>query len=405
MLHNRIAWRYIVSKKSTQAINIISIVAVSGLMIGTAALIIVLSVFNGFENIISGMTGKFNPDLKITSVEGKRWTLDDNLLRNIYAVQNVESISKTLEEYVLFEFDGQQDVGILKGVDLEFTKVTALDSTLLLGYNQLNDTVRDYATLGVGLANALNIRVNDPLKSLVAYAPRRKKTSKFQKAFKSLPLTPSGVFRILQDVDNTHVFADLKATQGLLSVSEEISALEIKVRDQNLLAQTQKDIQNILGSQFTVKNRIQQDEAFYKIVNIERWVSFTLFSLIILLIGFNLVGALWMIVLDKKKDLSILRGLGMTDKNVGSIIRKAGLFMTGIGLSGGIIIAIVFNVLHQAIGIIPIPGNFIAERYPMTLSFMDVIYTTVIVIIIGLLCSWLPAQKAKRLPLSLQQTM
>ena len=405
MLHNKIAWRYILSKKSTQAINIISIVAVLGLMIGTAALIIVLSVFNGFEDIISGMTGKFNPDLKITAAEGKRWTITQDQLKRLSALDDVQAISQTLEEFVLFEFDGQQNVGVLKGVDTSYLRVTRLDSTLILGRNLFADTTRVYATLGVGLANTLNIRVNDPLKALIAYTPRRKKTSTFQKAFKSISAIPSAVFRILQEVDNTHVFMNLKVAQDLLSVGNEVSALELKLVNDQYIADTQQAVQNIMGSSYLVKNRIEQDEAFYKIVNIERWVSFALFSLILLLIAFNLVGALWMIVLDKKKDLSILRGIGMTPGDIGRIIKRAGLFMTIIGLIGGMLIATLFLIAHQSIGIIPIPDNFISDRYPMTLSAVDFLYTAVIVFLIGLSCSVLPARKAKQLPLSLHQTM
>ena len=401
MPHNKLAWRYILSRKSTQAINIITGVAIAGMMIGTTALIMVLSVFNGFEDIITGMTGKFNPDIKITKKEGKYWKVSDELINNLRAIPEIENYSYTVEELVLFEFDKNQNFGTLKGVDQNYLNVTDLDRTLILGENVFDTSKVSYATLGVGMANALSIRINDPLNALTVYVPKRKKSKLSQKSFKTRLLYPSAVFSILQEVDNTHVFTRLNEVQELLGIKDQISSIEIKLHDpdQNndiIISRIRK----LLGDDYHVLGRIAQDAAFYKIINIERWVSAAIFSLIIGLISFNLIGALWMIVLDKRSDISVLKSMGMSDKDIGIIFGRAGLFISLIGVIGGMLIALLFTFLHHQVGLIPIPHNFISDRYPLELNGMDFIYTALIVLGIGGLCSLLPARRAGKLLLN-----
>lgn len=382
-----IARRYLFGKKSTNAINVISWISVSGVAIGTAALILILSVFNGFEGLISGLFNAFNPDLMITAKEGKVFEDDQEIYDALLQVEGVLSISKTIQEIVLLKYDEVDDFGIIKGVDQYFKEVTNIDSTLRKGKFILEEKGVNYGVAGIGLANKLGLSVEDGYTPMVVYVPRLKATGPMAQGYGSAVLYPAGTFSVQTEQDVQTIISSLSFVQNLRQSKTTIGAYELKL-DPNIKEQKiRTDIQEIVGESFAIKNRFEQDEAFLKLMNIEKWVSYALAGFAFVLIAFNLVGCLWMIVLDKKKDISILRTMGYTPDNIQVLFIIEGLFICIFGIIIGLFFAIVFYALQKSFGIISIPEGFIIDAYPMEMRLTDVLIVTGTVLTIGFLAS------------------
>lgn len=397
-----IAKRYLFSKKSTNAINIISYISIFGLSIGTAALVLVLSVFNGFEDLLSGLFSNFNPDIKVEIALGKSFEPNQDDIKQINAIANVEALSKTLEEVSIFKYNGSQDFGSIKGVDENFIKVTSMDTTLKEGVFMLSKDSIDFAVLGSGMRNKLSVNIEDKFSSLTVYTAKKKKKKKRTSIMPGSGLTkksiyPAGTFSIHQDVNNQYILSSLAFSQELLS-TRKISAYEIKVKDESAMDETVQAIEKILGPNYTVKNRFRQNEAFLKIMNIEKWISFAIVSLTLLLVAFNLIGALWMIVLEKKKDISILKSMGAQDHSIRNIFLWEGTFLCIIGMVSGFILAILIYIGQKTIGIVPIPEGFIVDTYPISMRVTDFLAVGITVLVIGLVASIPPALRAQRVP-------
>lgn len=394
-----IAKRYLFSKKSTNAINIISYISIFGLSIGTAALVLVLSVFNGFEDLLSGLFSNFNPDIKVEIARGKSFYPNQDDIKQIESLDNVYAISQTLEEVSIFKYSGSQEIGSIKGVDENFVKVTAIDTTLREGSFVLHKDSIDYAVLGSGMRNKLSVNIKDEFSSLTVYTAKKKKKRSIVpgSSLNKKLIYPAGTFSIHQDVNNQYILSSLDFAQNLLG-SKKLSAYEIKIKNQDKLDETVNDIQTIVGYEYTVKNRFRQDEAFLKIMNVEKWISFAIVSLTLLLVAFNLIGALWMIVLEKKKDISILKSMGALDKTIRNIFLWEGILLCLIGMFSGFLIAILLYIAQTTIGIVPIPEGFIVDAYPISMRFTDFLAVGITVLIIGLLASIPPALRAQRVP-------
>ncbi len=397
----RIARRYLFAKKSTNAINIISGISVIGVAVGTAALILVLSVFNGFEDLIMGMFDSFNPDVKVTPIQGKTFSVDSATIYQLKTLPGVEKVSKTLEEVAFFEFEGNQDFGILKGVDDEFAAVTGIDSMVREGKYQLKDGQRNLAVLGLGMRNKLSVTA-DNFSAINVYMAKRKASPMTTKPFNRKFIAPAGTFVIQQDFDSQYVLTNLAFARSLMNMKKQISALEIKATPGEDLENTLQQIRGILGDQVHVKSRYQQDEAFLKLMNIEKWMYYALFSLALILVAFNIIGSLWMIVLDKKGDIAILKSMGAPDSTIRSIFLNEGLLLCILGLVIGFVIAILIYIAQKTVGIVTIPAGFVVDTYPISMRFQDFIVVAITVIIIGLLASIPPAFSASRVPAIIQ---
>ncbi|MFN7119436.1 MAG: FtsX-like permease family protein [Saprospiraceae bacterium] len=394
----RIARRYLFAKKSTNAINIITGISVFGIAVGTAALLLVLSVFNGFEDLISSMYSNFNPDVKIVPAQGKTFTADSVLLDKLYRVEGVALISQTLEETAFFEYKGSQDVGKVKGVDQFYMEVIRIDSTVREGrYNLQQDGV-EQAVLGLGMRNKLQVNVDDLFSPMTVYMPKAREVGMFEPQFRRLSVYPVGTFVIQQEFNNEYVLTSLDFARALLDAADAVSALEIKLQADANQSQVVEEIRQIVGPDLSVKNRYEQEEAFLKLMQIEKWLSYAIVSLMMLLVSFNIVGALWMIVLDKQKDISILKSMGALDTTVRNIFLNEGLLLALLGIGIGFIIAILTYLVQKVFGIVSIPGNFIVEAYPISMRFIDFVVVAVTVAAIGVLASVPPALRAQRVP-------
>lgn len=398
----RFALRYVFSKKTTNAINLISMISVFGIALGSMALIVILSVFNGFEDLLRGMIGVFKPDLHVTAKEGKVFTLNYDQFKNLEKVKGVIAISKVLEEIALFEYNGIQNIGSLKGVDENFLSVIAMDSTIQRGRFSVESTEQQLVVVGATIEHTLQIRAMQS-KPLTIFMPKRTETkvSLTKKPFDQKDLYPVGVFSVRQvDYDNT-VISSLKLAQEILSYKNgELSALEIRTDPALNQRQIQSDIRAVLGNDFSVKNRFEQDEAFFKITNIEKWVGFLIFAFTLVLVAFNMVGALWMLVLEKRKDIANLKAMGASDRLVRDIFLAEGALLSSIGVVAGTLMAVVLCVLQQEFGLVKLQNEgatFLIQAYPVSMRFSDFIIVIFTVLFIGISASMLPAMRAARI--------
>ena len=393
LLPLKIAWRYLIAKKSTNAINIITGIAVFGLSMGVAVLILVLSVFNGFESLLTSMVSNFAPDIKITAKKGKTFNSDSSLIAKIRSLPQVEGVSETLEEIAFFECNKSQNFGIIKGVDSFFSQTNRVSKSVKEGNFIIGNEQKDYAVLGRGVSNQLSVYLKDEFNPLVVYMPKRAEVSALEAPFKKQFLIPSGIFEIQQEIDNQYVITNIDFVRQLLqSEGNEISALEIKLKEGVYPLSFTENLQKIVGDKLIVKTRLQQDDAFMKLVNVEKWMTFAILSFTILLIAFNVVGALWMIVLEKQKDLAIMSSMGARKSLLERIFLSEGFWICTLSVLIGFALSITIYKIHTTMrgGLVPLPSGFATDRYPVELRALDFIYVAIVVFLIGIAAS-LPA--------------
>ncbi|MBK8556416.1 MAG: ABC transporter permease [Lewinellaceae bacterium] len=400
----RIARRYLFAKRSTNAINIITGISVGGIAIGTAALILVLSVFNGFEDLLSDLFGYFNPEIKVVAAKGKTFQADSLLLARLQGVEGVGQISQTLEEIAFFEYEGSQDFGILKGVDDNYVHINGIDSTLREGKYLLRQDDRNYVVVGAGIRNKLSVNVNDPLATLRIYMPVEKAGSVLDKPFITRFAYPAGTFAIQQEFDNEYILTNLAFMRELLSAPDDlVSSLEFKCKPGANIQNAKKAITAIMGEGYTIKDRYQQNEAFFKVMQLEKWMGFAITCLMLALMAFNMIGALWMIVLDKQKDISILKSMGAEDGAIRRIFLLEGVLLTAFGMVIGMALAIGLYAIQKTWGIVTIPQGFLVESYPIAMRVLDFLPVVLTVLGIGFLASLAPAARAVRVPAFLKE--
>lgn len=399
----KMAWRYLFAKKSTNAINIITMIAAFGISVGAAALVLALSVFNGFEDLFMGMFDNLNPDVEITTEKGKTFHFTTEQKDRLYTVPGVMVVSATLEETAFFTYRDRRSAGKIKGVDDAYVKINQLDTSIRQGYYQLRDGSgeRFTAVVGQALSNALNVDVLDQFETLDIYMAKRERTrSSFSGGGNPLvirSLLPVGVVNAQQSFENDAVLVDLNMARGLLGFEDSVvSAVELRLYPDFDVRQTYDQIAEVMGPGFLIKNRLEQESGLLKLMRVERWVTFAIVALMMVLISFNMVGALWMIVLEKKKDISILRSMGMTARDIRGVFLRVGLLLCTLGLLVGFTIAISIGLLQKYYVLIRIPSSTM-EAYPMSLRWVDFPVVAAVVLLIGFLASILPARRAERI--------
>lgn len=369
-----------------------------GVSIGTAALILILSVFNGFEDLLAGLFGHFNPEIKITAAQGKTFSADSLLLHQLKGIEGVAVVSATLEEISFFEYDGSQDFGILKGVDAAFYSVNGIDSMLKEGKYILEEEDRNCAVVGAGVRNKLSVNIENFSMPLLVYMPVEQ-SSVLDKPFKTRFLYPKGTFAIQQDYDNQYVLTNLPFMRELLGVdSSVVSALEIKCRSASDIRAVKQEMGKRLGEKFRIKDAYEQNEAFFKVMRLEKWMGFAFTLLMLILMAFNSTGAMWMIVLDKQNDIAILKAMGASDRVIYRIFMLEGLLLSGLGLIIGFILALLLYFIQKHYGIITIPEGFLVRSYPISMRLQDFPPVVAAVFGIGYLASIAPALRAVRVP-------
>jgi lipoprotein-releasing system permease protein len=395
-----IARRYFVAKKSHNIINIISGISVAGVTIGTLALIIVLSVFNGFEKLVVSLFNSFNPDILITVTEGK--TFDTGLVPEdrIRKIPGVRYLCETIEENALLKYRDKQNIVTIKGVGDDYMPMTRLDTMMVNGTFILRNGTKEMAVLGYGVAYNVGASLQDYQNPLTVYVPRRTASfaGGFENAFNSEVIFPSGFFSVQQDFDTKYVILPISFAKKLLDYSTQVTGIEIGLAPGSDHEKIQQQMKDLLGETFSVKNRFQQEATLYKIMKSEKWAIFLILSFILLIATFNVVGSLSMLIIDKKPDIATLRSLGANQKMIRRIFLSEGLMISLIGAIAGLIIGGVTCWLQQVYGFVKLgaaDSTFVVNSYPVNMQATDFIFVFVTVMCIGFLAAWFPAYNIK----------
>ncbi|MEN8156021.1 MAG: FtsX-like permease family protein [Bacteroidota bacterium] len=395
-----IARRYLLGKKSQNAINIISAISVVGVTVGTMALVIVLSVFNGFDSVVKSLFSTFDPDIQISAVEGKTFEPDPGTTLKIEQIAGVEAVSQVLEENVLLLYGEKQHLGIIKGVDDAFQAVTGIDSMIYDGSMKLKDKNRPYAVVGQGVAYNLRIGLSF-INPLYVYTIDRKSRFNMAQPEESIRrdfLYPSGIFAIEKDFDSRYVIVPIGFARELLSYQREVSFLEVKLDPAYPAQQVQEEIQSLLGPGFNVKNREQQNALFYKVMKSEKWAIFLILTFILIIASFNIIGSLSMLIIDKKRDIASLRNLGAENRLIEKIFLVEGWLISVTGSALGLVLGTGISWIQQRFELIKLSGSgsFVIDAYPVKIEAVDILLIWLTVLLIGLIAARYPVKQISR---------
>lgn len=399
----KIAKRYLVSKKSHSVINIISLVSVCGIAIASMALVCVLSVFNGFQDLIASLFSTIDPQIKVTPIQGKTFDASDPAIQEMAQWPEIAQISPVIEENVLLIYGDRQVPALLKGVTNQYEKQTRIDDIIIDGHFLLHDTVTDYATIGVGLANSLATGAGFR-RPLMAYVPKRKARINMANPSSSLSsgrLFMTAVFRVNQaEYDDQLTIVPIDFARRLFDYTTEASALEITLQKNANEANIMERIQGQLGDNFEVKNRIEQKEASFKMVQIEKWMSYLILGFILMIASFNAIGSLSMLIIDKKADIDTLKSLGADNRLISRIFLTEGWLISAVGAVTGIIIGILLCWGQQTFGWIKLgemSEAFIIEAYPVSVQLLDIAAVLALVLLLGFFTAWYPVRYLKNI--------
>ena len=394
-----IAGRYLIAKKSHNVINIISAISAIGMAIGTAALIIILSVYNGFDSLIRSMMSNVEPDLMITPATGKVFIPDDEAFDWIYDQPSVKNMCCVLEEDVFISYDGKQGLAKAKGVDWIYEEESPLKDQIRDGEFRLHRGDIPMASIGASLAYEMGInpRFLSPVEIYFPSRTRRISMANPMSSIEFIKVWPSSTFSINTEVDQELMILPIEKMRELLEYDEEVSAVELRLMegtDRKELKRLQEETGRLLGPAFKVKDRFQQNESLYKMMKYEKAAIYMILIFVIIIIAFNIFGSLSMLIIEKKSDIETLRSMGAQDSLIRRIFVLEGWMISLTGLAAGLIFGIGFALLQQHFGFIKMPGHFVVQAYPIILSWSDILLTAAGVAIVGWLIALLPAASA-----------
>lgn len=393
-----IARRYLFSKKKHNAVNIISGISVCGVALATLAMVCTLSVFNGFQDMVAGFFTAFDPELKITVREGKVFRPDTEALQRVRALPEIEVWTETLEENAMVQYKDRQLMAVIKGVEDNFEQLTSIDS-LLYGTGQfiLKDDVVEYGLLGIDLMSQLGtgIQFVDPLQ---VYAPKRNVRVNLANpaaAFtREYLFSPGAVFVVNQEKYDAHyVLTSIGFARRLFHYDTEVTAIELKLNSNSDVSAVKKKIAGLLGEGFRVQDRYEQQADVFRIMEIEKLISYLFLTFILAITCFNVIGSLSMLILDKREDVETLRHLGADDRLIVRIFLFEGRMISVFGAVGGILLGLLLCFAQQQFGFITLGGGngaFLVDAYPVSVHVMDVLLIFVTVIVVGFLSVWYP---------------
>ncbi len=400
-----IARRYLFSRKSTNVINVISVISMTGMMVGAMAMILVLSVFNGFGDLVASLYNSFYSDIVITAEKGKTFSPDNDAIHRIESLGGIEALSYTREENAIIEYKDRFHTVTLKGVDDKFADVTDIDSKIVFGSFKLKDQGYFYTVLGAGVDIAIGANLEDPRSRIKVYLIKRgiKPSLDPSQAFEERGIPASGVFETQQDFDNKYILVPIEFLQDLAGDTSQYSAIEMAVTDPEHTKKLESEIKEIMGEGFLVQNKFEQNEFIYKVHRTEKWVSHAILSLMLIIASFNIIGSLSMLVIEKKKDISILKTMGGTETLVRRIFLLEGILHAVISCTVGFALAIILIVIQQQFHVIPLRGTFAVSSFPVSMEFLDFVWVFVTICCISLLAAWIPAARAARMRIALSR--
>jgi lipoprotein-releasing system permease protein len=390
-----IAKRYLIAKKSHNAIKIIAFISLTGIATGTMALVVVLSVFNGFDNVVKSLINSFNPDLQVTWTEGKTFPMDETRLGRIKEIKGISAVTSVLEDKALLRYDERQTIAIVKGVDSEFTDVSGIDSMMAEGQFIIENKNQSFAVIGKGIDMFLNVILNSP-RQMGIYVPKRsgQVSQDPERAVNRRFLNISGVFLIEQDFDTKYIFVPLAFAQDLFEYPGSISSFEIKLAPDVNPSRVKQDLQQLLGKGFLIKDRYQQNEVFYKTMQMEKWAIFLILVFILIVSSFNIIGTLTMLILEKKPDILTLKNMGASVHLIHRVFLYEGWLISLAGAACGLFLGLLICWIQIFFEPIKLQGSgtFIIDAYPVLIKPLDIAATGIAVLAIGFIAAWFPVR-------------
>ena len=396
-----IANRYLLAKKSHNLINIITWISILGISVGSFALIVVLSAFNGLEKVISSMNNRLTPDLQIAAVKGKTIDLTTFPLGQLKDIQGVEYVIPTITEDALFRANDKQHIGQVKGVGVEYQEIGRMNEIMFGGNGfQLSDGEYNFAVPGAGVAWYLGINAYNPYAMLRVYVPKRGNASmmSLENSFNSDVLTVRSVFSTEQELDEKLVLVPFDWLSELLEYENKASNVELFVAPNADINKVKKEVKAVIGEDFAVKNQQEQQETLYKIMRSEKWAVYVILTFILILATFNVVGSLSMLMIDKRKDTEILKSMGADNRLIQKIFLNEGLLISVAGGIIGLLLGIILVLLQQHFGFVKFGtgGNYVVDAYPVLLKFKDVLLIFATILVVGCTSAFLTVRHAMR---------
>jgi lipoprotein-releasing system permease protein len=397
------AWRYFKSKKSTNAINLIAWISVTAIAVGSAALIIVLSVFNGFEDLVKGLYSDFYADIRVAPTTGKTFHLNQDQFKKIKSTSGVLGLSAIVEEKAVLMNGDCSSIVYIRGVDDQFTSVSKVSNHIRRGKFDLGTADLPKIVVGAGIENAACVDVERAVAPLTLYMPNRSATSFVSAdALNAFNVQAVGTFLVQQDFDNKYIFSNIGFLRFMMDLqADEYSALDIKAGTE--ADKVKKELQILLGNKFLVQTRYEQNQSLYTVMQIEKWVIYGILSLILVVAAFNMIGALTMLVLEKQKDISVLQAMGANTNRIKGIFLTEGMLLAGFGGISGMLLAALICWIQLKFQLIKLGGDtFIINYYPVKMVFADFLLVGATVFFIAILAAYIPSRKASLQEFSLK---
>lgn len=387
-----IARRYLFSKKSKNIINIISWISMISIGVGSLALIVVLSVFNGLQSLVESMYESFEPDFKITVVEGKTIELSNFPLEKITQLDGIDQYTKVIEEVVGVKNGENQGIATLKGVEDSFLRMTNIDTALIDGQAVLQNQGINYGLVGYGVASKLGLYLENG-ENLNIYIPKRGDIGSLNisNAFNFKQITPSGIFFINPDFDEKYILVPFSFLEDALDYKNLVTSIELTIKEPSELESIQSKIKSIVGNNYNVENRYEMNALLYKTNQAEKWITFMILAFILVIAAFNILSSLTILIMDKVEDIKVLRSMGANKTLIKRIFFTEGILINLIGAGGGLIIGTIICLLQQHVGLLKLGGG-IVEYYPVEIRPLDFILITSTVIIIAGFSSYFPVK-------------
>ena len=401
------AWRYFKSPKSTNAINIIAWVSMSAIVVGAGALMVVLSVFNGFEDLVKSLYSTFYTDLKILPASGKTLRLTEDQLKQLRSFKGLKAFSLIAEDKALLQNGEMQSLVYIKGVDENYQKVASVHHFMLSGKFNLGTADNPALVMGAGVENALGAQTDRDILPLTAYMFRRGSAVELANPLNSLSsanVASAGSFLIQQDFDNKYVLTNINFVRMMLQwAPNEYSGVEIALLDADHAKKVQQQLQQLLGKNYSVLTRYEQNRSLYTVMQVEKWVIYAILVLILAVAAFNMIGALTMLVMEKEKDIQVLKAMGANNRRIQQIFLSEGLLIALLGAGLGTLLALLLCWLQVQYHLIPLQGgSFVVSYYPVKVQLSDILLVMLTVLVVALLASWFPARKAALQPIELK---
>ena len=387
-----IAWRYFFTKNKIGYVHLLTLITQIGIAIGTASLVLVLSVFNGFEDLVLSMYNVFDPHIKVVSSNGKNFN-GQKVKEILLMYDDIDVYTSTLEEKALVEYNGKQHIVTIKGVDSLYSNLTSLDSVIISGDNINKFKDANVAIVGRGVAYYLSMNIGSVFENLQLYLPKRNANFiNYKNAFSTSSLSPVGIFSIQQEIDTKYILTHISYLQNLIQKENFVSAIEINLLDKSEMLIFQKKLAEKIGNNYKVINQFEQQEFLYKILNTEKLVVFLILIFIVLISAFNIISSLTVLIIEKKNDIKTFLNLGLDHLSLKNVFVIKSMLGVVFGSLTGLVLGCLIAYIQQEFGLIKMgEGGFVIDSYPVKILFTDFILIQLIVLVIGFFASWTTA--------------